>query len=253
MSAAAIGLVTLACVFGGALLGLALRRALPEGHLSDESKDVVKVVTGLVATLSALVLGLLIASAKNSYDAVGDGMKQTAARIIVVDRLLAQYGPEGALARAQLKQHYQQRYEQIFPGRSERRVGHDSFTDDSALQGLQAVFNKLAPATDAQKALVARIQQQVEEIAQARWLAYEQTANTIPVAFLAVLVSWLTMMFASFGLFAPRNATALTALFLGAMAVSTAVFLIEEMSQPFDGMIALSSEPMRSALAVLGK
>ena len=253
MSAVGTGLVTLACVYGGALIGLGLRRALPEGHLREDSKDVVKVVTGLIATLSAMVLGLLIASAKNSYDAVGEGMKQGSARIIVVDRLLAQYGPEAATARAQLRQHYQQRFDQIFPGGSERRVRNDVFTDDSALQGLQAVLAKLAPATEAQKSLVARIQQQVEEISQTRWMAYEQTSNTIPVAFLAVLISWLTMMFASFGLFAPRNATALTALFLGAFAVATAIFLIEEMTQPFGGMIALSSEPMRNALVVLGK
>jgi len=99
MSEWSIGLITLVCVYAGALLGLGLQRVLPKHHLSSDSKDAVKLVTALLATLSALVLGLLIASAKSSFDAVSDALKQTSAKVILIDRLLSEYGPE-ARARA---------------------------------------------------------------------------------------------------------------------------------------------------------
>src|SRR5262250_3338277 len=104
-----IGLITLVCVYAGALLGLGLQRLLPEHHLSNESKDSVKLVAGLLATLSALVLGLLIASGKNSFDGVADALKQIAAKVIIMDRLLAEYGPESNEVRALLKRQYAER------------------------------------------------------------------------------------------------------------------------------------------------
>jgi hypothetical protein len=111
----------------------------------------------------------------------------------------------------------------------------------------------LVPATELQRALQSRAVHLIGDVEQARWLGFEETESRTPAAFLVVLVSWLAAMFAGFGLFAPRNATALAALAIGALAVSTAVFLIEEMSRPLDGVIAIPSEPMRGALDVLGR
>src|SRR5450631_2397104 len=109
----AIGLIVLVCVFGGALLGMFLRTVLPEHHLNEASKDVVKLVTGLIATLAALVLGLLIASAKNSFDTVNEGFRQSAAKVILLDRALAQYGPETKDVRELLRGSFTTRVEQI--------------------------------------------------------------------------------------------------------------------------------------------
>jgi len=86
-----------------------------------------------------------------------------------------------------------------------------------------------------------------------RWLTYEKARGSVPAGLLVVLVSWLVMMFASFGMFAPRNGTVLASLFIGALAVSTSIFLIEEMSRPFEGLIALSPDAMRVTLALLGR
>jgi len=254
MSAWAVGLLTFICVFGGALAGLALRSVLPEHHLNDDSKDIVKVVTGLMATLSALVLGLLIASAKNSFDAVNQGFKHAAAQIIAIDRVLAQYGPEAEDLRRLLRSGYAARIDQLFSPGGEGRIGAaTALRDASAMERLNLKLQTLAPADDLQRALKSRAVQLVDELAQARWVGYEEANSTTPAGFLVVLVSWLAAMFAGFGLFAPRHATAIAALAIGAVAVSTSIFLIEEMGRPLDGFIAVSSEPMRHALSVLGK
>ncbi len=253
MSAFAIGTVTFVCVFGGALAGLALRGALPEHHMSADSKDVVKVVTGLMATLSALVLGLLIASAKSSFDAVNDGFKRAAAQIILIDRVLAQYGPGADELRQVLRRGYAARIDQLFSGGDARGGGVIALRDASAMELLDSKVRALAATDEVQRRLKARAEQLVADLIQARWVGFEEASSTTPAAFLVVLVSWLAAMFVGFGLFAPRNATALVALTIGALAVSTSIFLIEEMSRPLDGVIAVSSEPMRSALSVLGK
>ena len=94
MSSTTISLIVFACVFGGALLGILLHAVLPQHHLSNETKDIVKLGMGLVGTMSALVLGLLVASAKGSYDAQSAELTQMSANIALLDRVLAHYGPE---------------------------------------------------------------------------------------------------------------------------------------------------------------
>jgi hypothetical protein len=253
MNALAVGVVTFACVFGGAVLGLFLRTVLPEHHLREDSKDVVKLVTGLIATLSALVLGLLIASAKTSFDAVNDAFSESAARVILVDRVLAQYGPEAKEIRDLLRRAIAQRFQQLFPDQAAPGAAMESLRGGAALEAVQTRVRALDPGNAAQRELQSRALQVMGDLAQVRWLTFERSTSSTPPAFLVVLVSWLAAMFASFGLFAPRHATAMAALLIGALSVSTAIFLIEEMNHPLDGIIAISGEPMRNALAVLGK
>ena len=253
MSAWAVGLTTFLCVLGSALGGMCLRRLLPEHHLSAESIDVVKVVTGLIATLSALVLGLLTASAKNSFDAVDHGFKEMAAKVILIDRTLAQYGPGAKDARDLLRTASAARLDQLFPTGVRSAAASKVLGDASPLDPLDAQLQALAPADDLQRDLKARAQRSLEELAQARWLSFEEANSATPPAFLVVLVAWLASMFVGFGLFTPCNTTALAALVIGALAVSTSVFLIEEMSRPLDGLISISGEPLRRALAVLGR
>jgi len=248
-----IGLIVFVCVFGGALAGMALRTVLPEHHLSDATKDVVKLVTGLIATLAALVLGLLVASSKGSFDAVNEAFRQSAARIIVLDRTLAQYGPETRALREGLKKAFAARIEQLFPEDSSRPVEPGSAQATAALEELQQRIRMLAPQNEAQRSLQARALDVAETVAQTRWLAIEAQEAVIPPAFLGILVFWLTAMFASFGLFAPRNAMTVAALCLGALSLAAAVFLIEEMNDPIGGVIAISSAPMYKALGFLGQ
>ncbi|MET0167839.1 MAG: hypothetical protein ABW205_10085 [Burkholderiales bacterium] len=253
MSPIAIASIVLVCVFGGALFGMFLRAILPEHHLSDESKDVVKLVTGLIATLAALVLGLMVGSAKNSFDAVNDGFRQSAARIIVLDRTLKQYGPETKELRELLRRAFAARIERLFPQDRSQRSTLGAAEGTTAVEGFQQRVRELAPENDAQRSLQAHALEIAEAVVQARWLAIEQEDNTIPTPFLVVLVFWLAAMFTSFGLFAPRNAIAIAVLFLGALSLSASVFLIEELNNPLDGFITISSAPMYKALALLGQ
>jgi len=249
----AIALIVLACVFGGALFGMFLRTILPEHHLSEASKDVVKVVTGLVATLAALVLGLLIASAKNSFDTVNEGFRESAAKIILLDRALAQYGPESKDVRELLKRSFAARVEQFFPKENSQSSTLSSPQATAAMEGFQQKIRALSPQNDIQRSLQSRALDLSDAIAQARWLGIEHQDNSIPTPFLIVLVSWLAAMFAGFGLFAPRNVIAVVVLFMGAVSLSAAIFLVEELNSPLEGMIAISKAPMETALRYLGQ
>ena len=253
MAPIAIASIVFACVFAGALLGMFLRTVLSEHHLREDSKDVVKVVTGLIATLCALVLGLLIASAKGSFDSINEGFRQSAAKLILLDRVLAQYGPETKDVRDLIRRGFAARIAVLFPEDQSQRGTLDSPQGTATVEGVENRLRALSPQNDAQRLLQSRALQFSGEVAQARWLAIEEAENTIPAAFLVVLVFWLATMFASFGLFAPRNAVALAVLFVGALSIAGSIFLIEELNGPLGGMITISSAPMHKALALLGQ
>ena len=153
MSPAAIAFVVLACVFGGALLGMLLSTVLPEHHLSEASKDVVMLVTGLIATLAALVLGLLVASAKSSFDTANEGFRQSAARIILLDRTLAQYGPETKDVRELLRNGFAARIDQLFPKDRSLHAPLGAAEGTAAIEAFAQRLRTLSPQNDAQRAL----------------------------------------------------------------------------------------------------
>ena len=251
MSPIEVGCVVLACVFGGALLGMAIHRMLPEPHLSAESKDVIKLGMGLIATMSALVLALLTNSAKGSYDVQRNEVTQAAANIILLDRVLAHYGPETNETRDLLKLSTAGMIDRIWPSEP---VGNANSGPTSA--GGELFFDKiqeLTPQNEVQHSLQAQAISLSIGIGQARLLLFEQGGRSIPMPFLVLLIFWVTVIFLSFGLFAPHNATVVVTLFLCALSVSGAIFLIMELDRPFGGFIQISSAPMRNALTNIGK
>jgi len=246
-----IGCIVLACVFGGALLGMALHRMLPEHHLSAESKDVIKLGIALTATMSALVLALLINSAKSSYDAQRNELTQLSADLILLDRVLAHYGPETKQARDLLRISAAGMIARIWP---ENRSG-DAVSEPTA-NGGEAFYDRiqeLSPQNEVQRSLQAQALKMSIDIGQTRWLLFEQNVRSIPMPFLVLLIFWVTIIFVSFGLFAPPNATVMAALFLCALSVSGAIFMILELDRPFGGLIQISSAPLRSAIAHIDK
>ena len=252
MGAIAIAAIVFACVFGGALVGISMR--LPAHHLADDSKDVVKLGMGLLATMSALVLGLMIASAKSSYDAQRIGFEQVAANLILLDKTLARFGPDAGAARAQLRRTVAAALDRIWPeeGKPAGGIAAKETTAEGAslLEQVQA----LSPRDEAQRWEQSQALQIGSELARSRWLLFEeQQAESIPTPFLAVLVFWLTALFASFGLFSRPNATIIATLLVCALSVSGAIFLILEMDHPFSGMVKISSTPLRVALAQLDR
>jgi uncharacterized protein YneF (UPF0154 family) len=253
MSSLVIFLISSGCIFAGALFGLWLSRVVPEAHLRDNSRATVKVVTGMIATLAALVLGLLISSANTSFDAVDTAITQSGAKVILLDRALANYGPEAKEAREQLRHTLITRIEMFWPGESAAGSGLEGFERDTAMETLQKKIRELAPATDIQRQMRSEAEKLSADLLEARWMLIAQAQHTIPRAFLVVLLFWLTILHISFGLLAPRNSTAITMLLISALSVSGAMFLILEMYQPLDGMIKVSSAPLRKALELLGR
>jgi hypothetical protein len=252
-SSLTIGLISAGCIFGGVLLGLVLRGLLPDYHLRDDSKDTVKVGAGMIATVSALVLGLLVASAKNTFDTTEAEITQRSAKIILLDRVLADYGPETKATREQLRNTVAATIEMLWPAEKKAVSGLTGYEQANGMEFVQMTLLKVTPTTDAQRQLFATAQQIISELRQSRWLLIEQMQHVIPIPFLVVLLFWLTMLHISFGLLAPRNATVITVLFISALSVSGALFIILDMTHPLQGTIKVSSAPMRKALEHLGQ
>ena len=253
MGAVEICIIGFALIFGGAVLGMFLREILPDHHLRDESKDTIKVGVATVSTLSAMVLGLLVSSAKNSYDTMNSEMIQSAANVVLLDRVLANYGDETKTVRKQLHASIVLAVDQMWPEQGIRGPSAAVFERINYLEGVQLAMLNLKPATDAQRVLLSQAEQLMFGLRQTRWLLVEQSHNALPSAFLVVLIFWLTVMHFSFGLFAPRNLTVFAALFLCSVSVSCALFIIIELSHPMHGVVRISGAPMRNALAQLNK
>jgi len=250
MSSIAISLVVFLCVFGSAVIGTFIRGSLPESHLSAHSQGVVRLGMGFVATMAALVLGLLVSSAKSSYDTQSAELTDMSSKVIFLDRVLAHYGPETKEARDLLRGAVVANLDRIWPqerGRTSEMA--PTSTAEAVLDKIQA----LSPKDDTQRSLKVQAFSLVLVLGQTRWLVYEQGAGSVSKPMLVILVFWLAAIFFSFGLSAPRNATVTTAFFVSGLSVSGAIYLILEMYTPFRGLIEISSAPLRFALAHLGQ
>ena len=253
VSAIVVGSMTLVCTFGCALLGMVIRRTLPPSHLERESQDVVRLGMGLVATMTALLLGLVTAAAKGSFDAQDNAIRNSAANILALDRLLARYGPETAKARDLLKEAVAYRVESTWPTSRTSRSARGGFQSGRSGEPIEEEILALAPATDAQRWFKSQALGLTQEVLKTRWRLLSSAEGSVPSAFLIVVIFWLAATFTSFGLFSPRNGTVMVVFFIAALSVAAAVFLILELNQPFEGLIKISGGPMRYALEHLGK
>ena len=253
MNPLAISLIVFVCVFTSAIAGIIINSMLPAHHLSKDSKEVIKLSMGLIATLAALVLGLLTSSAKSTFDLSNSELQQSAANSIQLDRALAHYGPETKEARDLLRSVLVFGTELLSSGEASPLGKLNTSERRASMEQIQARLRALAPRSDAQRLLQSRAVQLSNDLAQMRWLAIAQGTGSIPTLFLVVLVLWLTIIFAGFGLSTANNSTVVVVLFACALAVSGAIFLIEEMDRPFDGLMKVSSAPLRNALAHLGQ
>ena len=246
-----ISLLVFALIFGGALAGVVIRPLLSEQHLHPDSKDVVKMATGLIGTLTALVLGLLIASAKSSFDQKTSQVKQMTATIILLDDLLAQYGSEAASVRSLLRQSIPPLANRIWHEEelpAGRLVHFESSAESLAFE---SELERLSPSNDAQRSLQSRAIAAFTEGAQIRLLLFAQTGGSIPTPFLIILVFWLSAIFVSFTLFARANLVVMASLLVCALSFACAIFLVLELDNPFTGLMGISSATLRSALLPL--
>lgn len=240
-----VGIVSFLVIFGGALLGIGLGRVLPPEHLSPETRTAVSVSTAVVATLSALVISLLLNTASASFSAQANELNQIAADIVQVDALLRRYGPDAAEAHGSLRALAEGKAHQVRARDPTSPSGRDRSI--KALESLQDQVFALIPPTDRHKWIQHEVIRLTAAITAARWLLAGQEQSTIPTAFLVMVVFWLALVFGTFGMFAPRNATSVAALCLCAMAVSGGITMILELDSPYSGLVHVSLEPVAKA------
>jgi hypothetical protein len=246
-----VALICLGFILAGTFVGVWLRRHLPKHHLSKESEAVVKLGVGLIATLSALVLGLLISSAKSTYDAKVSEVNQITANFILIDQLLSEYGPDVTPARQKLRSSVQGMVQRMWDEGNDTAANSSSFTPTAASMETLRLVESLPTQTEMQRGLSSQITDAAKSLSQLRLLLFAQSGGSIPVPFLVILIFWLAIIFTSFSLFGPMNTTVFTFTFLFAVSAAGAIFLIYELDSPFRGMLQISKSTMLDALGVL--
>ena len=244
MNSIAVSLIAFVVIFVSALIG----SALPGHRLPEGSKDFVRLGAGVVGTIAALVLGLLIASAKTSNDTQSNHVRRIAADAIQLDYTLVQYGPETRKARELLRGALVQLVERIWSQNRPESAGGAPFRASTVSEDAYLEILRLSPQNELQISLKAGAVQVTNDLVQTRLLLFEQAANPIPTPFLAILIIWLAIIFASFSLFVrPDFIVVITSCVFSASA-SFALFLILELNQPFTGLMQISNAPLLNVL-----
>src|SRR5579872_3754926 len=253
MNGILVASLTFACAFGGSIVGHFIGRVVPPAHLSKESQDVIRLGMGLVATMTALLLGLVTAAARTAFDSQDALVRTAAVNIVTLDRLLARYGAETASTRGLIRRAVAYRVEMTWPADGSAGSGLTKREATPTVEEIEDQILRLSPATEAQRWLKTEALKLSEEILKARWRTLDAQDRSISTVFLTAVICWLTVTFVSFGLYTKPNATVLSVLFVAALSVAGSVFLIVELDGPFDGVIKISSGPMRYALSQLGQ
>ena len=235
------------CLLAAVGFGIWFRRFLPEHHLSSESKDTVKLALGLVATMSALLLGLLVNSAKNSYDTTYSQVMQVASKYALMDRMLKIYGPQATEVRSELHSLIEASIPRIWPDNTD--IQTPSKANAPIGDAFYVTLLKLNTRDDTEHTLKTQAISLMVEIAQIRSLMQAESTKSISKPMLLVMVFWLVLIFFGFSLIAPANATANLAMIGSALCAAAAIYLILELNHPFSGLMRISSEPMLNVLS----
>jgi hypothetical protein len=248
MSSIIISILVVVCIFAGGLIGLSLNRVLRPSHLTKETQEVVRLGIGMISVLSSLVLGLLIATAKNSYDTTASAVRTYAAELALLNETLRDYGGDAAKPRDFLREYTERLRDDIWP--PDGAAPH--LNDDAAsalMERVREQVRALHPVDDGQKWLRDQALTINENLLRDRWLMIGDQGRNVSPIMLGVLVSWVTLIFVGFGINAPRNAMVATSFLICAIVIGGAIFLILEMDRPVQGVLQISSWPIRNALA----
>jgi hypothetical protein len=252
MGAIGIGLLTFACLFAGIFVGISLRRALPERRLGEESRHVIEISLGIIGTMAGVVLGLLLASATGSRDNLENEVKATSANVLQLDRILSRYGAGADAARATLRYDIAEAIRGAWPQDARYTDPADNPPRVSDVDLLGQIAS-LVPQTERQRTLKPEAVKAAIALGQVRWLLVEQVGSSVSAPLLALLIFWFSATFIGLGLLAPMNRIVLFTMGLSVVSISSAVFIMIALYQPFRGVLEISSAPLHEALKLLGQ
>lgn len=250
MSPIAAAGTAFALILGSMILGTVLRLRLPEQHLTGDSKEVIRLATALVATMSALVLALLFASTRSSFEHTSSSVSRMTADIVELDALLGEYGPEAAPLRKALRGEVGPLIDSIWRDDAVNNGSQDT-APTSHSRTVIYMLRELKPQNAIQSSLQARALQVSTDLAQIRLTLSAQPADSTSKPFITVLVLWLMFIFATFSMSAKPNTTLASVLFICILSASGAIYLILELGLPFGGLMQVSNDTLRSALTPL--
>ena len=245
LNSAQIAFFILCVVFGSAMLGMRISRRLPDHHLSAEAKATVSVSIAVVGTMTALVIGFLISNANSAFNARNATVSLLSSNIGQLDALLRRYGPETEPIREDLRRFAAMKFEDLFADDPEGKHKVDNPATAKVFDAVEDRIVALKPADDRQKWLATEALRLAGGVRAARSLLVQQNVNSLPLPFVGVVVLWLIVVYGSFGLFAPRNATTVVALFFSVLAVAMAFKLVLDLDNPLDRGIRLTPPPIR--------
>ncbi len=240
-----VAMAIFVCLVAASLGSLVLSERLPAHHRQDETYNVVRLAASIFVVMTSLVLGLLVNSSKNMFEAIDRNIHAFSTELILLDRTLRHYGPEASDVRQRLRAYVRQAINGTW--------GADAspvLEDRAAETLLDEVGNGLAamrPSDPVRTEMWREAEVNYQNVVRRRWVLIEESEGTIPTPFLVMLVAWLVLVFASFGYRAPRNAVVATTLVVSAFLIAGSIYLILDMNVPFSGPIKISPAPLQRA------
>jgi uncharacterized protein (DUF486 family) len=236
-------------VFCGACVGLHMHRIIPERHLSGETQEVIRLGTGMVSVLASLVLGLLIATVKTSFDGTEAAVRAYSADLIVLDETLRDYGDAAIGPRRLVRDYTTLLLRNVWPAEGGNAFIEDRKDTGTLMERVRESIRGLKPVDDGQRWLMDQALHTSTSLLSQRWLMIERGGASVRPVIIIILVAWIVAIFVSFGLKAPRNTIVYTAFVVCALAIGSSIFIILAFDSPFAGAMRISSQPVRTALA----
>lgn len=249
MREALIATVILLSLAGAAFAAMAVWPRMPVRHRDDDTNAVVRLAANLFGVMTSLMLGLMINSAKNTFESIDHNVHAYATELILLDRTLRQYGPQTDTVRQPLVAYVQRVVADAMQGDETPAAGNE--LSEHLLTEIGTRLGALPPADAARASVLQDARQRLQKVLELRWVLIEQSEGTIPWPLIVMLVTWLALIFASFGFRAPKNAITAATFMVSAALIAGAIYLILDMDVAFSGPIQISSAPLERALAEL--
>lgn len=244
-----VAVTVFVCLSLASLLTMHLQQKLPLCQRDDQTNTTVRLVANIFVVMTSLVFGLLINSSKNTFENIDNNVHAYATQIIILDNALRSFGPATGDARGKLAAYVEEAI--AHPARADDSLHNASSTAASALNTFGLALTAIPPADRYHQALLVDLRQQYQRLIEQRWKIVEQSEGAIPGEIIAMLIAWMTLIFASFGYRAPRNRIVVSVFLISAFLLSLSVYLVMDMDIPFTGFIQVSDHPLRRALAVI--